>query len=116
VFSWVGKSLYNADVSFDEVVRTLGLAYIWRAVAVLGLFSFIPALECLLSPVRFAAWVVGLIAWFIAAKEALDLEWLETIITVVIGWVVLVFVSFIGGVVRGIFGFGAAAFREVFGF
>lgn len=116
VFSWAGKSFFNADVNFDEVVRTLGLAYVWRAVAVLGLFAFIPALECLFGPVRFAAWILGLLAWFIAAKEALDLEWTETIITVVIGWVVLVAASVIGGLVRGVFGFGAAAFREIFGF
>jgi hypothetical protein len=113
--SWIGRTLFSADVSFDEVVRTLGLAYVWRVVAILGLLSFFPALECVFSPIRFAAWVLGVIAWFIAAREALDLEWTETIVTVIIGLVVLVFASIAGGLVRGAFGFSVATFREIFG-
>jgi hypothetical protein len=113
--SWIGRTLFSADVSFDEVVRTLGLAYVWRVVAFLGILSFFPALECIFGPIRFAAWVLGVIAWFVAAKEALDLEWGETIITVFIGLVVLIFASIIGGLVRGVFGFSVATFREIFG-
>ena len=30
VISWLGKTLFQADVSFDEMVRTLGLAYVWK--------------------------------------------------------------------------------------
>ena len=32
VVDWVGRTFFNADVSFDEVVRTLGLAYVWNVV------------------------------------------------------------------------------------
>ena len=43
-----------------------------------------------LAPVQFVAFIAGLVAWFIAAKEALDLEWGQTILTVIIGWLVIV--------------------------
>ena len=64
VISWVGRALFQADVSFEEMVRTLGLAYIWNAVGVLGILGAIsPALGCVTAPVAIAAFVLGLIAW-----------------------------------------------------
>jgi hypothetical protein len=45
-------------------------------------------LTCISGPITFLAGIAGLVAWFIAAKEALDLEWPQTIGTVIIGWVV----------------------------
>jgi hypothetical protein len=45
-----------------------------------------------------------LIAWFVAAKEALDLEWAQTIITVLIGWLVLIVMAIIAGAVLGLLG------------
>jgi Na+/H+-dicarboxylate symporter len=55
-------------------------------------------------------------AWLIAAKEALDLEWLQTIVTVFLGWLALVIVSLvIGGLVLGVFGLGAAALGGLLG-
>jgi Na+/H+-dicarboxylate symporter len=61
--------------------------------------------------------VIALIAaWFIAAKEALDLEWLQTIVTVFLGWLVFVVISIvIGGLVLGLFGLGAAAVGGLLG-
>ena len=56
------------------------------------------------------------IAWFVATKEALDLEWVQTIVTVVIGWLVLIVITaVIGGLVLGAVGLGAAAFGGLFG-
>jgi len=54
------------------------------------------------------------VAWFVAAKEALDLEWGQTIITVILGWVALIVISLISGLVLGIMGFGAAALGGLF--
>jgi hypothetical protein len=51
------------------------------------------ALSCLLAPVMIIAVVLMMTAWFIAAKEALDLEWLQTIVTVFLGRVALVVVG-----------------------
>ena len=78
VINWVGRAVFNADVSFDELVRTLGLAYVWQVIGVLGILSaFSEALSCLLAPVQIIATILMIIAWFIAAREALDLEWVQ---------------------------------------
>jgi hypothetical protein len=114
IISWVGKAVFHAEVSFEEVVRTLGLAYVWNVVGVLGVIGIIPALGCIIGPLIFIAWILGLIAWFIAAKEALDLEWLQTIITVFLGWLALVIITALAGIILGIFGLGAAAVGGLF--
>jgi hypothetical protein len=93
IISWVGKAVFNADVTFDELVRTLGLAYVWNIVGLLGILGLIPGLNCLVGPVIFIGAILGLVAWLFAAKEALDLEWLQTIITVFLGWVALVIIT-----------------------
>ena len=75
VINWVGRGVYKAEVTFDELVRTLGLAYVWQVVGVLGILSaFSTALSCVLAPVMVIAAILLVVAWFIAAKEALDLD------------------------------------------
>ena len=113
VISWVGKAVYKADVTFNEMVRTLGLAYVWRVVGVLGVLGGF--LSCLLAPALIAAFVLGLVAWFVAAKEALDLEWGQTIITVVLGWLVMLAIAIITGLILGALGIGAYAIGSAFG-
>ena len=109
IINWVGRTVFNAEVTFEELVRTLGLAYVWNIVGVFGaLVAFSPALSCVTAPVRILAWILGLIAWAMAAKEALDLEWVETIITVIIGWAVMFAIILATGLVLGALGFGAA--------
>lgn len=114
IISWVGKAVFHAEVSFDEMVRALGLAYVWNIVGVLGVLGLVQALACIIAPVIFVAWILGLVAWFIAAKEALDLEWLQTIVTVFLGWIALVIITALAGLVLGILGFGAAAIGGLF--
>ena len=110
IINWVGRTVFNADVTFEELIRTLGLAYVWNIVGVVGvLAAFSSALACLLAPVTFIAWIMGLISWFVAAKEALDLEWVQTIVTVILGWIALFVIMLIAGVVLGIMGLTAAA-------
>lgn len=115
VISWVGKQLFQADVSFEELVRTLGLAYVWKAVGVLGILGFIPFLSCLLVPVSIAVWVASLVAWLFAAKEALDLDWGQTAVTVIIGLVVVFIIQAIAVAVVGLFGLAAAGVSGAFG-
>ena len=75
VINWVGGELYKADVSFDELVRTLGLAYVWNVIGVIGIVTALSDfLACLLAPISIAAAILLVVAWFVAAKEALDLE------------------------------------------
>jgi hypothetical protein len=54
------------------------------------------------------------VAWFIAAKEALDLEWPQTIGTVIIGWVASLIILAIASVIFGIFGWAGAGIGTVF--
>ncbi len=115
VISWIGKTLFQADVSFEELVRTLGLAYVWNAIGVIGIVSVISdTLSCLLWPVTLAAALLGLAAWFVAAKEALDLDWVQTIVTVIVGWVVMMAIGFVASLVVGALGLGALALGSLF--
>lgn len=110
VISWIGRSLFNAEVTFEEIVRTLGLASVWRAVGVIGAFvAFSPALVCVTAPAFIAAAILTIAAWLIAVREALDLDWGQTIITVILGVIVLFVFYAITGAVLGILGLGAAA-------
>ncbi len=113
VVQLVGQMLFRAEVSFDEMVRTLGLAYVWNVVGVIAVVAgFIPGLDCVMAPVLFVAMILGLIAWLVAAKEALDLDWAPTIVTVIIGWIVLQVITLVvGGVIRGILGLSGAVMR-----
>ena len=117
VINWVGRTVFNADVTFEEMVRTLGLAYVWQVVGVFGILSaFSSALSCVLAPVMIVAAILLVVAWFIAAKEALDLEWVQTIITVILGWIALIVIVLIGGALLGLLGFGTAALGGALGF
>lgn len=91
VISWVGKSVFNAEVDFGEMVRTLGLANVWNGLTVIKVVNVIlPALlNCLLAPFSFLIAILGFVAWLVAAKEALDLEWAQTVVTIIIGWLVV---------------------------
>jgi len=116
IIALVGREVFKAEVTFEELVRTLGLAYVWQGVAVLGIFAaFSPALNCITAPIRIVAALLSLAAWLIAAKEALDLEWVQTIVTVVIGFVVYVILGMIATAVIGLFGFGVSAAAGIFG-
>jgi len=109
IISWAGKNFFNADVTFEEMVRTLGLAYVWNIIGFLGIVSMVSSgLACVTGPISFIAGIAGLVSWFIAAKEALDLEWPQTIGTVVIGWVASIIIALIAGAILSVFGIAGA--------
>ena len=115
VIDLVGRSVFKADSSFNEIVRTVGLAYVWQIFGFIGILGvFIPGLVCVVAPIKFIAWILWVIAAFIAVKEALDLEWLQTIITVVLGWVAFFIVVMIGGLILGAIGLAGAALFGAF--
>lgn len=115
VISWVGANVFQAQVTFEEVVRTTGLAYVWNAVGVLGILgALMTVLGCIVGPIQFAAAIAGLVAALFAIKEALDLDWTPTIITVVIGWLIQFVVSVIAGIVLGALGIGVAGIMGLF--
>ena len=111
VINWVGRAIFKANVSFDELVRTMGLAYVWQVIGILGILAALSeVLSFVLVPVQFIAWILMIVAWFMAAKEALDLEWLPTIVTVLLGGLAQFLIStFITGLALGLFELGAAA-------
>jgi hypothetical protein len=116
VINWVGQKVFNADVTFNELVRTLGLAYVWNVVGVLGvLTAFSTALACVLGPAIVIAWVALVVAWFVAVKEALDLEWIQTIATVILGYIALFVVVIVSGLVLGLLGLTVAGIAGLFG-
>ena len=109
IISWAGKTFFNADVTFEEMVRTLGLAYVWNIIGFLGIIGLVsPRLMCVAGPIGFLAGIAGLVSWFIAAKEALDLEWPQTIGTVLIGWVAGLVISLVASAILGVFGIAGA--------
>jgi hypothetical protein len=110
VTSAVGRALFKAEVTFDEMVRTMGLAYVWNVVGVIGIVAaFSTTLSCVLAPIGCIAPLLGLASTLIAVKEALDLEWGQTIITVVIGWVVQFVIMLAAGFILGLMGVTAGA-------
>ena len=115
VINWVGRAVFKAEVTFHELVRTLGLAYVWNVIGVFGILAVISeGLSCVLAPVMFIAFILMVIAWFVAAKEALDLEWLQTIVTVFLGWLALMAIMLVAGLVLGALGLGVAGIFGAF--
>jgi len=113
--AWAGRTLFQANVTFEEMVRVLGLAYVWNVVAVIGIVAlFGPALACVLAPITIIAALAGLVAMAFAAKEALDLDWVPTIISVLIGWVIAFILNLIAGAILGLLGFGVRAAGDIF--
>lgn len=116
VINWVGRGLYNAEATFDELVRTMGLASVWTAVGVLGIIAaFSNALSCVLGPVIVIAWVALVVAWFVAVHEALDLTWGKTIITVMIGFIPWAIIMILTGVVLNLLDLTATSVGNLLG-
>ena len=88
VTQWVGVKLFEGTADFGEVKRALGYAYTPQ---ILNVFSFIPCLGAILG---FVTSIWTLVAAFYALREALDLDSTKTIITLVIGWVIIMVISF----------------------
>lgn len=116
VISWVGRAVYSAEVAFDEVVRTMGLASVWTVVGILGIIAaFSTALSCVLGPVIVISWVALVLAWFVAVHEALDLTWSKTVITVVIGFIPWAIIMALTGVMLSVLDLTATEFGNLLG-
>ena len=116
VISWVGRGRFSAKVTFNELVRTMGLASIWTTVGVVGVIAaFSDALSFLLRPVIVISWVALVVAWFIAVHESLDLTWGKTIITVIIGFIPWAIIMSLTGIVMSLLGLTASGFGSLFG-
>jgi hypothetical protein len=104
VVAFVGKSLFKASVTFEEVVRVMGLAAVWGILGLVSIIAFyVPLLACVIAPIGLVVWVLSIVSSAIAIKEALDLEWVPTIVTVVIAWVTIFIATAVLGLIFGIF-------------
>jgi hypothetical protein len=109
IINLVGRVVFKAEVDFGELVRTLGLAYVWQVVGLIGILgAFSVALACITAPLLFIGWILTVIAWFVAVKEALDLDWVPTIVTVFLGWIALIVVNLLAGLILGAIGIAGA--------
>jgi len=95
---FIGTQLFDAAVDPGELLRVLGYASGPRALSIL---SFIPCIGWLLA---LAGGIWALVAGFIGAREALDLDTTKTFITVAIGWVIIVIIT---AVITAVLGVGA---------
>jgi hypothetical protein len=116
VINWVGRGFFSAEVTFDELVRTMGLASVWTAVGILGVIAALTdALSCILGPVIVISWIALVVAWFVAVHEALDLTWGKTIFTVMIGFIPWAIIMILTGVVLNVLDLSATRFGNLFG-
>jgi hypothetical protein len=108
--SWLGKAIFNAEVTFDELVRTLSLASVWNVVGLLGALSAISAtLSCVLAPAILLSGLMLVVSW-------MDLEWVQTIVTVILGWIIWMVVMAIAGLITGLVGLTAVGIFGALGF
>lgn len=115
VISTLGKALFQADVNFEEMVRTLGLAYVWNIIGVLGIVGIIPPLGCILTPLLCVVPILQFISWFFAAQEALDLDTGQTLITIILGVIAQWILVAIVGAILGAMGLAAAGVGSLLG-
>ena len=96
---FVGTNLFGGTADAGELLRVLGYA---SGPRVLGVLGFIPCVGGLAGIVG-AIW--ALVAGVIAVREALDFDTTKAVLTVIIGWVIVLAISIAVGLV---FGIGAA--------
>jgi hypothetical protein len=93
---FVGTNLFNGTATVGEMLRTLGFA---SAPRILGLLVFIPCVGPLISLVG-AIW--SLVAGVIAVRQALDFDTGKAVITVIIGWVIILIITFVVAAIIGV--------------
>ena len=98
VTHFVGTRFFGGTGDVGELRRTLGYA---MAPQVLNILNFIP---CVGGFIGLAVWIWTLAAGFIAVREGMDLDNGKALITVVVGWLIIVV---IGAILGMIFGLGA---------
>ena len=104
VTHFVGTRFFGGTGDAGELRRTLGYA---MAPQVLNFLNFIPCIGWMISLV---VWIWTLAAGFIAVREGMDLDNTKALVTVVVGWLIIVIV---GAIFSAIFGLGAFAVSAI---
>jgi hypothetical protein len=100
VTHFIGTNMFDGEAEPGELLRVLGYASGPRLLSLLG---FIP---CIGGLIGFAGAIWALVAGFFGVQEALDLDTTETLVTVVLGWIVIAVLT---AVITGVLGIGAAS-------
>ncbi len=108
VTHFIGTNMFKGDANPGELLRVLGYA---SGPRILGLLVFIPCGGLL----GFAGSIWALIAGFYGVREALDLDTTETLVTVVLGWLVILIISAVIGGVLGISALGLGTVLSALG-
>jgi hypothetical protein len=106
IVQFVGKSMFQGQATAPQLLRTLGYAY---GPTALGVFSFIP---CFGGLIALIGGIWSLVCGFFAVRETHGLSDGQTIVTVVVGWLVVFIITMVVG---GIFGLGALSMGALFG-
>ena len=104
VAHFIGTNMFQGEADPGELLRVLGYA---SGPRILSLLGFIPCFGALLGFVG-GIWV--LIAGFFGVKEALELDTTETLVTVVLGWLVIFIIY---ALVTSVVGIGAMGFKSI---
>jgi hypothetical protein len=104
VTHFVGTNFFKGTADVGEMLRTLGYASSPRVLAIL---SFIPCVGWLIT---LAGAIWALVAAVVAVRQALDFDdTVNAIITVFIGWVIILIIQVVLTLILGTaFGIGAA--------
>jgi hypothetical protein len=100
---FVGTNVFKGTADVGELLRTLGYA---SAPKLLSILVFIPCVGALAS---LAGAIWSLVAGVIAVREALDFDTTKAVVTVIIGWVIILILTLIVGVVLGVGAVGLGA-------
>jgi hypothetical protein len=76
----IGQKVFGGEATWGEVMRTLGFA---QAPGILWLLAFLPVIGWFLD-LLLPLWIA--VAGFIGIRQALDLDNLQTLLTVISGW------------------------------
>ena len=109
VTQFVGTNLFHGTADVGELLRTLGYA---SAPRVLSILSFIPCVGGLISLVG-AIW--ALVAGVIAVRQALDFDTGNAVLTVIIGWIIILIITFVVSAVLGVGALGIGALGGALG-
>jgi hypothetical protein len=109
VTHFVGTNLFDGTADPGELLRTLGYA---SGPRVLSILAFIPCVGAL-AGLAGAIW--SLVAGVIAVRQALDFDTGKAVVTVIIGWVIVLIISLAIAAVVGIGGVGLGALTGALG-
>lgn len=84
--AWIGTSLFGATTDTGEMLRVLGYAQAPQALGVIPFLGWIGAI-----------W--SLVAAVVAAREGLDVSTGKAILTLIVGWLILVALRFFLGLI-----------------